>query len=104
MQTSVNEAPVFTAVRVMPFVFDTYSIGMVGSTEQPYLARSPDSISLIKADGVVSPLLEVMGDILLQLERLWVVPVEIKTKVASSILVDILHLSLADPFVLHLRQ
>lgn len=70
VQGSMYEALVSTAVRGMPFISDIYSVGMVGSTDHPYLACSPDGIALINADGVVFPLLERTGDIVLQSERM----------------------------------
>lgn len=81
MRDTINEALVMKFVECLPLVEIIHEVGMFAFNENAQLACSLDGVALFNIDV---EFLKGDGDIQIENSRLWIVPVEMKTKVASK--------------------
>lgn len=86
MRGSANEGPVIAHLRTMAFVRDVYEVGMLELSQHQELACSPDGVALLDSNPSVSSHLEGDGDLEVDGNRVWIAPVEVKTRVSPNTL------------------
>lgn len=96
MRGTVNEPAVMSALAALDFVDSIFDVGMMAIRDAKYLACSPDAVAFLTLSKLASVVVEPENVLVVGAERFIIAVVEIKTKVASTTLGEVMILATPD--------